>query len=74
MIGLINVAVMVDSLCVCVLSGGGRGIHRVLSNKKKTGETGERFKAKRAGGDLKKKGGVDPYAYLPLDRQKLNRR
>lgn len=28
----------------------------------------------RAKGDIKKKGKPDPYAYLPLMRQKLNRR
>ena len=27
-----------------------------------------------AKGDVKKKGVPDPYAYIPLDRQKLNRR
>jgi ribosomal RNA-processing protein 12 len=54
--------------------GGGKGIHRVLSGKKKAEDSGERYKARRAGGDLKKKGKPDPYAYLPLDRQKLNKR
>lgn len=29
------------------------------------GKLGREFKAKKAGGDLKK-GGVDPYAYVPL--------
>ncbi len=28
----------------------------------------------RAKGDVKKKGQLDPYAYIPLNRQKLNRR
>ena len=32
------------------------------------------FSLQKAKGDIKKKGKPDPYAYLPLMRQKLNRR
>lgn len=37
---------------------------------------GHEFRAKKAGGDLKKKGGPDPYAYVPLGQaaKKRNRR
>merc|ERR1712071_265893 len=63
---------------------GGSGIHRPiesggkrrrldkLDNKR---EFGSDFKAKKAGGDMKKKGAkFDPYAYVPLQRQTLNKR
>ncbi|CAG9462050.1 unnamed protein product [Pedinophyceae sp. YPF-701] len=36
--------------------------------------SGEQFKARKASGDVKKKGGVEPYAYWPLDRKALNAR
>lgn len=35
---------------------------------------GSEYKAKRAGGDVKRKGKPDPYAYLPLNRSSLNKR
>lgn len=36
---------------------------------------GERFKSKKgAGGDVKKLGAIDPYAYMPLDAAQLNKR
>ena len=56
--------------------GGGRGIHRVSPKKRRVeGEsTGVEYRAKKAGGDIKRKGRPDPYAYFPLNRQKLNRR
>lgn len=58
---------------------GGRGIHRDRelddddqpATKKRLGDE---YKAKKAGGDMKLKGKPDPYAYIPLDRQKLNKR
>ncbi|XP_060076895.1 RRP12-like protein [Ylistrum balloti] len=58
---------------------GGRGIHRSLTgdvNKKiKTDKPiGGEYKSKKAGGDMKKKGKPDPYAYVPLDFQSLNKR
>ena len=49
---------------------GGKGIHRANKNE----ETGARFKAKNAGGDIKRKGSQQPYAYLPFNRQALNKR
>ncbi|XP_020594269.1 RRP12-like protein, partial [Phalaenopsis equestris] len=36
--------------------------------------TGADYTSRKAGGDLKKKGKLEPYAYWPLDRKLLNRR
>ncbi|RRT66278.1 hypothetical protein B296_00034339 [Ensete ventricosum] len=36
--------------------------------------TGSEFTSKRAGGDVKRKDKLEPYAYWPLDRKLLNRR
>ncbi|XP_020684375.1 RRP12-like protein [Dendrobium catenatum] len=36
--------------------------------------TGVEYTSKKAGGDLRKKGKLEPYAYWPLDRKLLNRR
>lgn len=35
---------------------------------------GSEYRARKAGGDIKKKGKPDPYAYVPLTRAALNRR
>ncbi|KAI2556824.1 RRP12-like protein isoform 1 [Homo sapiens] len=50
---------------------GGSGIHRPVAKK---AMPGAEYKAKKAKGDVKKKGRPDPYAYIPLNRSKLNRR
>uniref|UniRef100_A0A8C0P8M5 Ribosomal RNA processing 12 homolog n=1 Tax=Canis lupus familiaris TaxID=9615 RepID=A0A8C0P8M5_CANLF len=50
---------------------GGSGIHRPVAKKT---TPGAEYKAKKAKGDVKKKGRPDPYAYIPLNRTKLNRR
>ncbi|XP_035210355.1 RRP12-like protein, partial [Stegodyphus dumicola] len=50
-----------------------KGIHRSLGPQSKKRRPGEEFKAKKAGGDVKK-GKFDPYAYIPLNRQALNKR
>uniref|UniRef100_A0A8D0H602 Ribosomal RNA processing 12 homolog n=1 Tax=Sphenodon punctatus TaxID=8508 RepID=A0A8D0H602_SPHPU len=50
---------------------GGSGIHRPLG---KGTTSGANYKAKKAKGDVKKEGRLDPYAYIPLNRAKLNRR
>uniref|UniRef100_A0A8C8Z2S7 Ribosomal RNA processing 12 homolog n=1 Tax=Prolemur simus TaxID=1328070 RepID=A0A8C8Z2S7_PROSS len=50
---------------------GGTGIHRPVAKK---ATPGAEYKAKKAKGDVKKKGRLDPYAYIPLTRTKLNRR
>lgn len=64
---------------------GGKGIHRntsassvksgvsnATSLKRKT--AGSEYKSKKASGDVKRKGQVDPYAYIPLQRSNLNKR
>ena len=49
---------------------GGKGIHRDREDE----ESGVRFKAKKAGGDVKQKGTHEPYAYLPFNSSILNKR
>ncbi|XP_046850876.1 RRP12-like protein [Xenia sp. Carnegie-2017] len=47
----------------------------VVGKKSKFNEDfGEEYRAKKAGGDMKKKGKPDPYAYLPLNTNVLNKR
>ncbi|XP_018335052.1 RRP12-like protein [Agrilus planipennis] len=54
---------------------GGSGIHRDVSTSSMySGTGGSEYKAKKAGGDIKKKDKADPYAYLPLKRNFLNKR
>ncbi|XP_061180059.1 RRP12-like protein isoform X1 [Saccostrea echinata] len=55
---------------------GGGGIHRPLAKVKRSApqEAGSEYRAKKAGGDIKKTGRPDPYAYLPLNFQALNKR
>ncbi|KAH8119547.1 NUC173-domain-containing protein [Phellopilus nigrolimitatus] len=49
-------------------AGAGTGTDKNRKLKRKSSvKIGQEFKAKRAGGDVKK-GGVDPYAYLPLSQ------
>ncbi|XP_056384885.1 RRP12-like protein [Hyla sarda] len=50
---------------------GGTGIHRPVSKRP---EFGAAFKSKKGKGDMKQKGKHDPYAYIPLNKSKLNRR
>ncbi|NWX87944.1 RRP12 protein, partial [Nothoprocta pentlandii] len=50
---------------------GGSGIHRQLG---KEPAFGTEYRSKKGKGDVKKKGQLDPYAYIPLNRAKLNRR
>jgi ribosomal RNA-processing protein 12 len=49
----------------------GSGIHRRGPAKF---DFGSEYRAKKAKGDMKTPGKPDPYAYIQLDRQKLNRR
>uniref|UniRef100_A0A674BTC2 Ribosomal RNA processing 12 homolog n=1 Tax=Salmo trutta TaxID=8032 RepID=A0A674BTC2_SALTR len=63
-------------VCVCIhasffLSAGGSGIHRPLGGSR---DLGGDYKAKKGKGDVKRKGKVDPYAYIPLRKAQLNRR
>ncbi|XP_062958060.1 RRP12-like protein isoform X2 [Cynocephalus volans] len=50
---------------------GGSGIHRPVTKKP---VPGAEYKAKKAKGDVKKRGRLDPYAYIPLSRTRLSRR
>ena len=51
---------------------GGKGIHR--ANPQESIQSGQEYKAKKAKGDVKKQGQQDPYAYIPLDRNVMNKR
>lgn len=61
-----------------------RSVHSVVNSRKaekrrRTSEsgwayTGSEYKSKKAGGDLKRKGKLEPYAYWPLDRKMVSRR
>lgn len=63
---------------------GGKGIHRPLNDAAtvRSGYTngtnkstfGSEYHSKKSKGDIKKKGGLDPYAYIPLSRNTLNKR
>lgn len=67
---------------------GGKGIHRPLNgaasvHSNMTGKTtatnkstpyGSEYRTKKSKGDQKKKGALDPYAYIPLSRNSLNKR
>lgn len=70
-------------------AGGGKGIHRQLggagntdamsvksgkSGKSINRTAGSEFTSKKAKGDMKKRGQLDPYAYIPLTRNTLNKR
>ncbi|XP_075573732.1 RRP12-like protein isoform X2 [Pelecanus crispus] len=50
---------------------GGSGIHRQLD---KEPAFGAEYRSKKGKGDVKKKGQLDPYAYIPLNRARLNKR
>ncbi|NWR64489.1 RRP12 protein, partial [Bucorvus abyssinicus] len=50
---------------------GGSGIHRQLD---KEPAFGAEYRSKKGKGDVKKKGQLDPYAYIPLNRAGLNKR
>ncbi|XP_077114405.1 RRP12-like protein [Ranitomeya variabilis] len=50
---------------------GGKGIHRPVSKRP---EFGVSYKSKKGKGDITQKGKHDPYAYIPLNKSKLNRR
>ena len=54
-------------------TAGGSGIHRPIKSSK-SDASGAEFRARKAKGDVKKKGGLEPFAYVPLTRASLNRR
>lgn len=47
---------------------------RIKRKRDEDGSTGREYRAKKAGGDLKKKGKLEPYAYLPLDPKLMAKR
>ncbi|XP_052828973.1 RRP12-like protein [Octopus bimaculoides] len=57
---------------------GGHGIHRPKASASKRQEPvvnlGSEYKSKKAGGDVKRQGKPDPYAYIQLKHQDLNKR
>lgn len=64
---------------------GGKGIHRPVTGAssvrsgytngtKKSTDYGSEYRSKKSKGDIKTKGGLDPYAYIPLSRNTLNKR
>lgn len=67
---------------------GGKGIHRPLNGaasvrsgytnvsgkSAKSTAYGSEYRSKKSTGDMKKKGAHDPYAYIPLSRNTLNKR
>lgn len=68
-------------------TAGGKGIHRPVAasdavsmksgytaKSGKSAYAGSEYSSKKAKGDMKKKGKVDPYAYIPLSRNSLNKR
>ncbi|CAL4885637.1 unnamed protein product [Urochloa decumbens] len=65
--------------CDDVEADGKSSVRSQSVKKRKTSSsgwayTGHEYTSKKAGGDLKKKDKLEPYAYWPLDRKLLNRR
>ncbi|XP_067909346.1 RRP12-like protein [Heterodontus francisci] len=52
---------------------GGSGIHRPTPSKRNK-EFGAEYKSKKGRGDVKRRGKLDPFAYVPLNKSQLNRR
>ncbi|XP_077992398.1 RRP12-like protein [Glandiceps talaboti] len=63
-----------DDDMVTKYKAGGSGIHRPVKVAKRQKEPGTEYKAKKAGGDMKRRGKPDPFAYLPLNFKQLNKR
>lgn len=70
-------------------TAGGKGIHRQVGSDAvsmksgksgysaksgKSNHAGTEYSTKKAKGDMKKKGKLEPYAYIPLSRNTLNKR
>ncbi|RNA27286.1 RRP12 isoform X2 [Brachionus plicatilis] len=53
---------------------GGKGIHRKTDKSVKIPDHGSEYRARKAGGDVKLKNKPDPFAYIPFNPAKLNRR
>ncbi|GCC34024.1 hypothetical protein chiPu_0012497 [Chiloscyllium punctatum] len=52
---------------------GGSGIHRQTLSKRNR-EYGAEYKSTKGRGDVKQRGKLDPFAYVPLNKSQLNRR
>lgn len=54
------------------------GLNHSAGGKRKRGGdeagAGKEYRAKKAGGDMKKKGKLEPYAYIPLDPKLMAKR
>lgn len=53
------------------------GLHNRDNSKpkrKREDDAGKEYRAKKAGGDMKKKGKLEPYAYIPLDPKFMAKR
>ncbi|XP_017493079.1 PREDICTED: uncharacterized protein LOC108381177 [Rhagoletis zephyria] len=53
---------------------GGKGIHRPLGASAASAYAGSEYTTKKPKGIMKKKGKLDPFAYIPLSRNTLNKR
>lgn len=64
------------SMAAASVRSGATGVSRMSMATTKSASTvyGGEYKAKKAKGDMKKKGKMDPYAYIPLTRNVLNKR
>lgn len=64
------------SMATTSVKSGASGMSRMSMATTKSASTvyGGDYKAKKAKGDMKKKGKMDPYAYIPLTRNVLNKR
>lgn len=57
-----------------VRSGYTNATSKTDATGKSTTAYGSEYRSKKSKGDIKKKGAVDPYAYIPLSRNTLNKR
>ncbi|XP_070541212.1 RRP12-like protein [Ptychodera flava] len=64
-----------DEEVITKYKAGGSGIHRPVKVAKRSNlPPGAEYRAKKAGGDMKRRGMPDPYAYVPLNMKQLNKR
>uniref|UniRef100_A0A671YLZ9 Ribosomal RNA processing 12 homolog n=1 Tax=Sparus aurata TaxID=8175 RepID=A0A671YLZ9_SPAAU len=66
-----DTVMMTETVNYFLSSAGGSGIHRPLGGRD---DMGAEYKSKKGKGDVKKQGKLDPYAYIPLKKDQLNRR
>ena len=56
------------------MNATGRPKRKAADASTALGEMGQSFRSKKARGDMKKKGKMEPYAYIPLDPKQLSKR